>query len=102
MIYVVASIQVNEGQLEAYLAAFKALIPTVLAEEGCVEYSPALDIESGLGELQTKTPNGLTVLERWTSLEALHAHLATPHMTAFFEETSSMVADIKASVLEAV
>ncbi len=48
MIYVLASIQVKPRKRNAFLEIFKTNVPNVLQEEGCVEYSPAVDIDAGL------------------------------------------------------
>jgi quinol monooxygenase YgiN len=36
-------------------------------------------------------PDGVTIIEKWDSLEALRDHLVTPHMKAFFEKRKDMV-----------
>ena len=48
MIHVLASIQVKPGKRNTFLEIFKTNVPNVLQEEGCVEYSPAVDIDAGL------------------------------------------------------
>ncbi len=40
--------QLNEGKRDEYLAIFKALVPKVLAEDGCYEYGATVDLESAL------------------------------------------------------
>ena len=44
MIHVIASITIKEGRKSEYLDIFKANIPLVLAEEGCVDYLPTVDL----------------------------------------------------------
>ena len=48
MIHVLASIQVKPGKRNAFLEIFKTNVPNVLQEEGCFEYSPAVDIDARL------------------------------------------------------
>jgi len=43
MIHVLASITVKESERDAFLEIFKANVPKVLEEEGCVEYSATVD-----------------------------------------------------------
>ena len=43
MIHVLASITVKPSEHYAFLEIFKANIPKVLEEEGCVEYSATVD-----------------------------------------------------------
>jgi quinol monooxygenase YgiN len=83
MIHVVAIITAKPGQREAILQAFRANVPAVLAEDGCIEYGavvdndPALPIQSPIG------PDTFMVIEKWASAQALMAHAAAPHMKAY-------------------
>ena len=43
MIYVVAIITAKPGMREAILKEFRANVPAVHAEQGCIEYGPAID-----------------------------------------------------------
>ena len=53
MIHVVAIITAKPGQRGAILEAFRANMPAVHAEDGCIEYGPATDAD-GVGPFQTK------------------------------------------------
>jgi quinol monooxygenase YgiN len=53
---------------------------TVRAEEGCIEYGPAIDVA---GHRDPFGPDVFVVIEKWTSVEALAAHAASPHMAAY-------------------
>ena len=79
MINVIASICVKTGSLSEYLAILKANVPVVRKEKGCIEYVPLVDIDARLLP-QVLDKNVVTILEKWESLEALHAHLGSPHM----------------------
>ena len=48
MIHVLASITVNASELDTFLEIFKANVPKVLDEEGCVEYSATVDFPTEL------------------------------------------------------
>jgi quinol monooxygenase YgiN len=92
MIHVIAIITAKPGQRDAILAAFRANMPAVHAEPGCIEYGPALDAE-GIGSFQTKFgPDTLVVVEKWADAAALKAHAAAPHMVAYGQRTRELIA----------
>jgi quinol monooxygenase YgiN len=91
MIHVVAVITAKPGMREQILDAFRANMSAVHAEQGCIEYGPAIDAE-GAGGMQSKFgPDTFVVLEKWESLEALRAHAASPHMAAYAARTRDMI-----------
>ncbi len=92
MIHVLAIITAKPGMREAILEQFRANMPAVHAEDGCIEYGPAADAE-GIGSLQTKLgPDSFVVIEKWASADALKAHAAAPHMAAYGAKTREMIA----------
>ena len=92
MIHVVAIITAKPGMRENILQAFRANVPAVHAEQGCIEYGPAADAE-GIGGFQTKFgPDTFVVIEKWESPEALKAHAAAPHMAAYAAKTKDWIA----------
>ncbi|PPQ31161.1 putative quinol monooxygenase [Rhodopila globiformis] len=92
MIHVVAIITAKPGKREEILEAFRANVPAVHAEAGCIEYGPAIDAE-GMGSFQTKFgPDTFLVLEKWESVDHLNAHAATPHMKAYGAKTKDLIA----------
>ncbi len=87
MIHVVAVITAKPGMRGQILQDFRANVPAVHAEQGCIEYGPAVDAD-GAGGIQTKFgPDTLVVIEKWESLDALRAHGASPHMAAYAAKT---------------
>ena len=52
-VHVLAIITAKAGMRDQILAAFRANVPAVHAEEGCIEYGATVDAE-GVGSLQTK------------------------------------------------
>ena len=98
---VVASVQVKPGQVEAFLEIFRANVPNVLAEDGCLEYAPAVDVDSGMAA-QELAPEIVTILERWASLDALKAHAVAPHMLAYREQVKELVEGDSLKVLRKV
>jgi len=99
MINVIATIELKPGTRADFLKVFNANVPAVLAEDGCLEYFPAIDVDAKL-ERQSKDENAVVVIEKWESVEALHAHLAAPHMLEFRENAGDMIAGITLKVLE--
>ncbi|ACH40783.1 antibiotic biosynthesis monooxygenase domain protein [Citrifermentans bemidjiense Bem] len=98
MISVVASITVKEGKREEFLEIFHGNVPKVRNEEGCVEYFPAIDADSGIG-VQTLDPQVVTVMEKWQSMEALHRHLESAHMLEYREKVKDLVEGVSLKVL---
>jgi quinol monooxygenase YgiN len=100
MIHVLAIITAKPGMRGRILEAFNANVPTVRAEQGCIEYRPAVDAE-GAGAIQTRLgPDSFVVIEKWESLEALRAHGASSHMAAYAAATRDLVQSRVIHVLE--
>ncbi len=92
MIHVLAIITAKPGQREAVLAEFRANMPAVHAEDGCLHYEPAIDAENA-GAAQAKLGNDtFCVVEQWASLDALQAHSRAPHMQAYGAKVRDMLA----------
>jgi quinol monooxygenase YgiN len=92
VIHVIAIITAKPGMREAVLREFRGNMPAVLAEEGCIEYGPAIDAE-GIGSFQTAFgPDTFVVIEKWESPAALKAHAAAPQMQAYGARTREMIA----------
>ncbi len=100
MINVIASISINEGCLAEFVEVFKANVPAVLEEVGCIEYVPTVDFESGISS-QSVDGAVVTVIEKWNSLEDLKAHLEAPHMLVFRERVKGLVGGVSLKILEA-
>ena len=91
MIHVLAYITAKPDQREALLREFRTLLPAVRAEQGCIEYGPAIDAD--MGGFQTRIgADSFVVVEKWESLETLKAHAAAPHMAAYGAKTKDMIA----------
>ena len=91
MVHVLAIITAKPGMRDAILKEFRANMPAVHAEQGCIEYGPAVDAE-GMGRIQTPLgPDTFVVIEKWESLDALKAHGAAPHMAAYAAKTKDLL-----------
>jgi len=89
MVHVIATISVKPGSMSKFLEVFKANVPTVTAEPGCIEYRPTVDLDTGLPR-QILDPNTIVLVEKWSSLDALNTHLGTPHMLAYREKVKDL------------
>ncbi len=91
-VHVLAIITAKTGMRDQVLEAFRANVPAVHAEAGCIEYGATIDAE-GVGGLQTKFGDDtFVVVEKWASLDSLKAHAAAPHMAAYAAKTKDMLA----------
>lgn len=99
MVHVIATITLKPGVREAFLEAFHRNVPNVRAESGCVAYTPATDIDSGIEAQAPLRDDTVVILEQWESLNHLHAHLRAPHMAAYREEVKDLVDTVDLQVL---
>jgi quinol monooxygenase YgiN len=92
MIHVVAIITAKPGKRDEVLAAFRANMPAVHAEKGCVEYGPTIDAPD-MGPIQTAFGDDtFVVIEKWETKEDLKAHAAAPHMAAYAAKVKDLLA----------
>jgi len=93
MLHLIAVITAHPGRRAELLAAFSANVPNVHAEPGCIEYTATVaadgfaDIGAPIG------PDTFFVVEKWASPQALHEHMAAPHMAAYGAQTKDLVAE---------
>jgi quinol monooxygenase YgiN len=92
MIHVLAVITAKPDMRDSILAAFRANVANVLAEQGCIEYGAAVDAENALSVQTRYGPDTFVVVEKWESMDALKAHAAAPHMAAYGAKTKDMIA----------
>lgn len=100
MIHVIATIEVAPDRREDFLAAFQELVPDVRAEKGCIEYGPAIDLATSVGDSPSPRENVVSVIEKWESVEALKAHLEAPHMQRYRRTVKDIVLGVSIRVLE--
>ena len=98
MINVIAAIHIKQGRLSEFIEIFKSNIPNVLQEKGCIEYTPTIDVPTGLAP-QELNENVVTIIEKWASLDDLQAHLSAPHMLAYRESVADIVDKVSLKVL---
>lgn len=81
MIVVVGSFRFPPSIIEGLRPAMGEMVTASRAEEGCVEYTYALDMFD----------NGLVrVLEKWRDRSALEAHLRTVHIAEWRAQCSAL------------
>ena len=91
-VHVLAMITAMPGMRDKILEEFRANVPNVHAEDGCMVYVPTID-HADAGAIQTKLGDDtFVVVETWESLDALKAHGAAPHMAAYAAKTRDMIA----------
>ena len=98
MIHIAVTMIVKEGRMSEFIAACKKLRPLVLEEKGCQGYEYGRDIASPLSIQEPIDPNRITLFERWESIEALKAHMQSPHM----KEAGAAMNDLRSSVVARV
>ena len=99
MINVIASISVKASERDLFIEIFKTNVPKVLEEEGCIEYSATVDLQTEI-PIQKTDENVVTVIEKWESLNHLKAHFNAPHMLEYKSKVEGMVEDVSLKILK--
>jgi quinol monooxygenase YgiN len=99
MVHVIATIECHPGRLAALLKEFEQIVPVVRAEDGCLEYGAAVDLDTALAAQPPVRPDVAVAVEKWRDLAALEAHLAAPHMTAYRGRVKDLVLQTTLQVL---
>jgi quinol monooxygenase YgiN len=98
MIHVIVFIQVHEGKREAFIEEFQKIVPTVRAEQGCVDYQWTVDVDiPGIDMFPPPDPNRVTIIERWENVDALEAHAVAPHMAEYRPKVKDYIAAMTAA-----
>jgi len=100
MIHVLAVITAKTGLRDRVLEAFKANVPAVHAEAGCIAYEAVVDLGAGVPGFAQFGPDTFVVVEKWASMEALQAHAVAPHMKAYASQVKELTASRAIHVLE--
>lgn len=70
MVMVISKIKVKEGEVDAFVDLFKAMIEPTRQEVGCVQYEMHRDEEA---------PSTLVAVETWETRDAFDGHLISDH-----------------------
>ena len=100
MIHVVAIITARPGHRDKVLAIFEANVPAVRAEDGCIEYGAATDIDVFGSGQALFGPDSFVVIEKWATPEHLRTHAASPHMKEYGAKTRELLAGRTVHVVE--
>ena len=99
MIHVIATVQCRPGCREDFLKEFDQIVPEVLAEDGCLEYGPTVDLATDVDN-QHCDEHRVTIIEKWESLDHLKAHLVAPHMLVYRPKVADYVEGAQLRILE--
>jgi quinol monooxygenase YgiN len=99
MIHVLAFLTAKPGRREEVLGHFRANMPAVHAEKGCIEYQPVIDAPEGGAMQATLGDDTFVVIEKWATLEDLAAHAASSHMAAYSAKVKDLLAERTIRVL---
>ena len=102
MIIVLASIELHPGKRPDFLVEFRQIVPKVQAENGCLEYFPAIDTVSGLPVQGPARDDVVVIVEKWESMAALEAHLIAPHMMEYRPKVKEFVKRVSLQILSPV
>ena len=83
-VVVVGSFTARPGREADALEALQALVEPTHQEDGCILYA----LHQGADD-----PRRLAFVERWSSVELLQAHLASPHVQAALERLEELFSD---------
>ena len=100
MIHVIATVELQPNTRDRFLREFSQVVPHVRAEQGCIEYGAGVDLATGIAVQIPLRPDAVTVVEKWSSLETLQAHLVAPHMKAYRERVKELVTRTTLQVLQ--
>ncbi|MGI9295197.1 MAG: putative quinol monooxygenase [Pseudomonadales bacterium] len=90
-LFVFATIEAVEGQVEALLQELLQIVEPTRAEEGCRQYFVHHDIDN---------TNRIHVFEEWRSKADMKQHMKTDHFRQFSRLTTSLVSKVSAKRME--
>lgn len=81
MLMVYGTARIAESDIETLREAAEHMVTASRAEDGCHEYAYGFDMFD---------PTLMRIVEQWEDAEALEAHFATPHMSAWRKALGGM------------
>lgn len=100
MIHIIAKVTTVAGKRDKFLEEFRKIVPLVREEEGCIEYGPTVDANSDIAKQSKMGPDTAVIIERWTDLKALKAHLVADHMTDYRQRVKELIEDTVLEIYE--
>ena len=92
MIYVIATIVTQPGMATQLIDGARNCIDATRHEKGCISYDYVQD---------TEKPDTVLVVERWTTRDALAAHMLTQHLKVWREVRKPLVSSTKVEIIRA-
>lgn len=92
MIYVVATLTIRPGSLEALRTPAAACVAETLKEKGCIAY----ELFESLSD-----PQKLVFVEKWETREDLTAHSKQPHLIAWRDASAPHLVSRRIEVIHA-
>ena len=99
MIHVIATVDVVPGNRDSFLEEFRRVAPLVRTEEGCLEYTPTIDLETNLTAQLPLRSHTVVIVEKWKDIESLEAHLIAPHMLEYRQRVKDVVSGVTLQIL---
>lgn len=90
MIYVIATLTIRPGSLEALRGPAAACMEATLKEDGCISY----ELFSSVVD-----PEKLVFVEKWETRAALTAHSKSEHLVAWRETSSPHVIERRIEIV---
>ena len=90
MIFVISTVHLKPGALEACLAAARPCIAGTVKEDGCISY----DVHTSVTD-----PDKIVFVERWESRAHLDAHMTTPHFLVWREQGPQFIASRRVEII---
>ncbi len=100
MIHVIARLKAEAGHRDSVLAAFNETLATVRAKPGCLVYTPAVHFDSGMPGQVGYNEDEVLIVEKWTDLAALQAHIQDPAYRAWYMDVWPMIATASMEIYE--
>ena len=100
MVHVLAIITARPGMRDRILQVFRANVAAVHAEDGCLGYEAAVDVDPTGPSFAQFGADTFVVVEKWASIEALRAHAVAPHMKAYAASVKELTASRAIHVLQ--
>ncbi len=91
MIHVIATAYIVKGRRQEFIREFNANIPHVLTEKGCIQYTPTVDLVSGIERQSPPEEDTVVIIEQWKTIADLEKHLVAPHMLEYRERVKDIV-----------
>lgn len=91
MLYLIATLNIQPGSLDAVLAAARPCIEATRKETGCISYDLHVDVDDD---------TRLVFVERWEDRAALEGHFNAPHLKTWRDTGGKYFTSTKIEIIE--